>query len=192
VLFPDFGLPFELYPSYRAAVMGAERTPGQVEAGNKAHNRWVADFCASSYGRLGGMAVVSFADVEDTVREIHWAKENGLIGAMLPTLDEKTPFFHERHEPIWNTLEELEMPVTTHTGMSAVSRQNEILAREFLKTAPHTACMFPMHSVAVFFYTQQILTHLIWGGVLERHPNLQVNRLERRRTGRGLRFRLPT
>ena len=25
-----------------------------------------------------------------------------------------------------------------------------------------------------YFFTQQILTHMIWGGVLERHPDLQM------------------
>jgi predicted TIM-barrel fold metal-dependent hydrolase len=131
----------------------------------------LADFCSASHGRFGGLAVVSFADVDGTVAEIQWAKEHGLIGIVLPTVDESTPFFHPRHEPIWSLLEELEMPVNSHTAISAVTNH---VATQTLAAVPHPACAAPIMTAQAFFYTQQILTHLIWGGVLERHPRLQV------------------
>jgi predicted TIM-barrel fold metal-dependent hydrolase len=171
LLFPDFGLPFELHPPLQAAILGFTRTPSQVEVANKAHNRWLADFCATVPGRFGGLAVVSFADVEDTVAEIRWAKEHGLAGIVLPSLDESTPFFHPRHEPIWDVLEELEMPVNSHTAISSVTTH---MATGTLMSVPHPACAAPIMTAQAFFFTQQILTHLIWGGVLERHPGLQV------------------
>src|SRR5438128_1191132 len=39
VLFPDFGLPFELYLPLTADIKGYVRRPDQVEVGNMAHNR---------------------------------------------------------------------------------------------------------------------------------------------------------
>ena len=48
VVFPDFGLPFELHPPLVAAIVGYRRTPAQVEAANRAYNRWLADFCATA------------------------------------------------------------------------------------------------------------------------------------------------
>lgn len=171
ILFPDFGLPFELHPPLKAAILGVGRTPEQVEVANRAHNRWLADFCAAAPGRFGGLAVVSFADVEDTLEEIRWAKEHGLVGIVLPTLDETIPFFHPRHEPIWSLLEELEMPANSHTAISAITNH---MATATLMAVPHPACAAPIMTAQAFFYTQQILTHLIWGGVLENHPDLQV------------------
>ena len=52
VVFPDFGLPFELHPPLVAAIVGYRRTPAQVEAANRAYNRWLADFCATASGAL--------------------------------------------------------------------------------------------------------------------------------------------
>jgi predicted TIM-barrel fold metal-dependent hydrolase len=171
VLFPDFGLPWELHPPLKAAMIGYTRTAEQIEVANKAHNRWLADFCAAAPGRLGGLAVVTFADVEDTVAEIRWAKEHGLVGIVAPTLPEATPFFHSRHEPIWDVLEELDMPMSTHTAISGITQH---MATETLKAVPHPACAAPVMTAQAFFFTQQIVHHLIWGGVLERHPNLKL------------------
>lgn len=171
LLFPDFGLPWELHPPLKAAMIGYRRTPEQVEIANKAHNRWLADFCSQSPGRFGGLAVVSFADVEDTVAEIRWARDNGLVGIVLPSVPEDQPFFHPRHEPIWNVLEELQMPVNSHTAISSITTH---MATETLKAVPHPACAAPIMTAQAFFFTQQIVTHLVWGGVLEKHPGLHL------------------
>ncbi len=83
---------------------------------------------------------MTFADVEDTVAEIRWAKENGLVGIALPSLPESTPFFHSRHDPIWAVLQELEMPVNSHTAISSISTH---MATGTLMAAPHPACAVP-------------------------------------------------
>jgi predicted TIM-barrel fold metal-dependent hydrolase len=171
VLFPDFGLPFELHPPLLAAVLGYTRTPEQIEVANSAYNRWLADFCATAPDRFVGLAVLSFADVERTISEIRWAKDAGLRGIVLPSVDEDTPFFDERFDPIWATLAELEMPANSHTAISAVTKH---MATGTLKAVPHPACAAPLMTAQAYFSTQQILNHLIWGGVLERHPNLQL------------------
>jgi len=93
------------------------------------------------------------------------------VSDVLPSLGEDTPFFHPRHEPIWDVLEELEMPVNTHTAISAVT---DHMATGTLKSVPHPACAAPIMTAQAFFFTQQIMTHMIWGGVFERHPRLQM------------------
>jgi predicted TIM-barrel fold metal-dependent hydrolase len=171
VIFPDFGLPFELYPPLVAALRGYTVSADKVEVANRAHNRWLADFCSAAPERLAGLGVVSFVDVDATVEELGWAKEAGLAGIVLPAVDENVPFFHQRYEPIWSVLEELEMPVATHTAISSVTKH---MATGTLTSVPHPGCALPIMTAQAFFFTQQILTHLIWGGVLERHPNLHV------------------
>jgi predicted TIM-barrel fold metal-dependent hydrolase len=171
VIFPDFGLPFELHPPLVAAIVGYQRTPEQVEAGNRAYNRWLADFCSVAPNRLAGLAVLSFTDPEATIREIRWAKEAGLTGIVLPAFSEDVPLFDQRYDPVWSVLEELRMPVCTHTAISSVT---DHLTPGTLKAAPHPACVQPIMTAQVFFFCQQILTHMIWGGVLERHPDLHL------------------
>ncbi|WP_019873796.1 amidohydrolase family protein [Sporichthya polymorpha] len=175
VIFPDFGLPWELHPPLKAAIIGYSRSPEKIEIANKAHNRWLADFCSAYPDRLGGLAVVSFADVEDTVAEIRWAKEAGLVGIVLPTLPDTTPFFDRAFDPIWDVLEELEMPAASHTAISAVTTY---MPTGSLMKVPHPACAVPIMTAQAYFFTQQILNHMVWGGVLERHPNLRLTLTE--------------
>lgn len=171
VIFPDFGLPFELHPPLVAAILGYSRTAEQVEAANRAYNRWLVDFCNTAPERLFGLAVTTFDDVEATVSEIRWAKEAGLVGIVLPAFDESRPLFRAEFDPIWATLSELEMVVTSHTAISSITNR---ISAATLQSVPHPACAAPIMTAQAFFNCQQILNHMIWGGVLERHPNLHV------------------
>jgi predicted TIM-barrel fold metal-dependent hydrolase len=171
ILFPDFGLPWELHPPLVAAILGYKRTPEQVEVANKAYNRWLVDFCSTAPDRLHGLAVLSFADIDDTVTDIYWAKQNGLKGIVLPAFSEARPLFHKDFDRVWSVLEETGLPVSTHTAISSIS---DHLPAAMLQAVPHPACAAPLLTAQAFFFTQQILGHAIWGGVLERHPNLQL------------------
>ncbi|WP_375476312.1 amidohydrolase family protein [uncultured Jatrophihabitans sp.] len=171
IIFPDFGLPWELHPPLVAAILGYRRTPEQIEAANKAYNRWLVDFCSTSSGRLGGLAVMSFADIDDTIKEIYWAKENGLVGVVLPSFSEDKPLFHKDYDPVWSALEETALPACTHTAISSITDR---ISAATLQAVPHPACAAPILTAQVFFFTQQILGHALWGGVLERHPNLHL------------------
>jgi predicted TIM-barrel fold metal-dependent hydrolase len=171
ILFPDFGLPWELHPPLVAALRGYRRTPEQIEAANTAYNRWLVDFCSVAPERLGGLAVLSLVDLEASVREIYWAKENGLKGIVLPTLSEDRPLFDQQFEPVWNALEETELPIATHTAISSITTH---MPTAMLKSIPHPACAAPLMTAQAFFFCQQILGHMIWGGVLENHPKLNL------------------
>jgi predicted TIM-barrel fold metal-dependent hydrolase len=171
IIFPDFGLPFELHPPLVAAILGYERTSEQVEAANRAYNRWLVDFCQTAPDRLFGLAVMSFADVDDTVGEIHWAKEAGLKGIVLPAMQEERPLFAAEFDPVWSALEETELVVTTHTAISSITTR---ISAGMLQAVPHSACAAPIMTAQAFFNCQQILNHMIWGGVLERHPGLHL------------------
>ncbi|MEI7548277.1 MAG: amidohydrolase family protein, partial [Actinomycetota bacterium] len=140
VLFPDFGLPFELYSPFLAAAMGFSRTPEQVDVGNRAFNRWLADFCNAAPGRFAGMASVSFHDVDAALIEIRAAREAGLHGIVLPMFDEARPVFDPAFEPIWALLEELDMPVNSHTGTSSAG------AVPLVPPVPHPTCALPIFS----------------------------------------------
>jgi predicted TIM-barrel fold metal-dependent hydrolase len=172
VLFPDFGLPFELYAPKLAARMGYVRTQEQIDVGNLAYNRWLAEFCQHSPERFIGMASLSFSDVEETLKAIREAKKSGLRGVVLPAFPDHLPLFSPSYEPIWSLLEELEMPVNSHIGISSTTKT--IPAASYSEHVPHPTSAGPMFNAQFFFFCQQILTHMIWGGVLERHPNLKV------------------
>jgi predicted TIM-barrel fold metal-dependent hydrolase len=174
VLFPDFGLPFELMSPFSDAAKGydRERSKDEIEVGNTAHNRWLADFCASAPERFAGLAMVSFADVEATIREIHWARGAGLRGIVLPAFEDNRPVFDPIFDPIWSVLEDLDMPVNSHGSISSTTLQGR-LPSDVLSHAPHPGVGIPIIVNRVLFFCHELLVQLIWGGVLERHPNLQ-------------------
>jgi len=111
--------------------------------------------------------------------EIRWAKEAGLKGLLLPCFSSQFPIFHPQFEPIWSLLEELEMPINTHTAISGTfefgilpSNDSELFPGP--SPLPHMSLIGPIIQKPVFYSVHQMLMHFIWGGVLERHPNLQL------------------
>lgn len=170
VLFPDFGLPFELYSHSLAAALGVPpMDEAHRRAGFRAFNRWLADFVSAAPSRFVPMAAVSWTDVDDAVAEIRWAREHGFKGIVLPHFDSQRPLYHPDFEPVWNTLDELNMVVNSHSGLSSTSTRPI-----YTPAVPHPACAFRLYMPEMMFYTHNILDHLVWGGVLDRHPNLKV------------------
>ena len=167
VLFPDFGLPFQLGGPLLEFKIGHTRSPEQQAVADRAYNRWLADYCSIAPERLYGMASITFDDVETAVQEIRWARDAGLKGIVLPCFSEEKPLYDLAFEPIWSLLEELDMPANSHSGLSSISRRLPPLP------VPHPAAALPLMGPITFFYCHQILSHLIWGGVFERHPKLR-------------------
>lgn len=179
VIFPDFGIPFELYSKFVAALNNYRLTHEQRVGSYFAYNRWLVDFCSAAPERFAGMALVDFKDVDAAVAEIRWAKEAGLKGICLPTFSAEYPVYHPDFEPIWSALEDLEMPVNSHSAITGTFEFGLLptgIDEYFppMPPIPHPAVMPAIIQKAVFYSVHQILMHFIWGGVLEHHPNLQL------------------
>ncbi len=170
VLFPDFGLPFEMRGAPAlASTADYQRTPEQVDAGYRAYNRWLVDFCSRAPERFAPLAAMSFDDVDAVLAEVKWAKDVGMKGVILPHFDEEYPVYHPRYDPVWSLLEDLEMVANCHSGMSSVTKYRYRIS----PTAPRE-CIVPLHGPHTYFMAQQLLTQFIWGGVLEHHPRLKL------------------
>jgi predicted TIM-barrel fold metal-dependent hydrolase len=87
---------------------------------------------------------------------------------VLPTFTAEWPVFHKRFEPIWSLLEDLDMPLNSHATFSATVQQTRYSG------VPHPAVETPLHVHELMFRCHELLPHLIFGGVLERHPRLRV------------------
>ncbi len=133
-------------------------------AGLQAHNRWMADFCSQAPERRAGIAQIMLHDVDASVKEIEWAKENGLRGGVLlpgaPPGSGVPPLYAPDYEPIWDACEDLAMPVSHHSGSAAPDM------------GPYPAAQM-MFLLEVTWWAHRTLWHLIFSGVMERHPTLQ-------------------
>ena len=159
VLFPN-GVPFQT-GLLDDAGRGAD--PELNRQGRRAYNRWLAEFCAATPGRRAGQALVSFDDVDEAVGDIHWAKEHGLGGIMMPPLGAQGPFFFERTlDPIWAACVEDELPVSQHGGTGAPVYGPGGFAAIMTLAIEHS------------FFSGRSLWQMILGGVFERFPDLRV------------------
>jgi predicted TIM-barrel fold metal-dependent hydrolase len=137
-------------------------------AGLRAHNRWLVDFCAQAPDRRAGIAQVMLQDVDDAVREVKRIKEMGLTGGILLPMDSPAsgslPLYVSDLEPLWQTCADLDVPIHKHApappAMPAADRAGPgVIAISFAEN---------------HFYNRRGVAHLIFSGVLERHPTLKV------------------
>ena len=95
-------------------------------AGLQAHNRWLAEFCGEAPGRRAGIVQVFLNRIEDAVSEIRWARDNVDVfgGALLSSPAPNTelrPLWDPYYEPLWEVCEELDVPLTIHSGTNTAS-----------------------------------------------------------------------
>jgi predicted TIM-barrel fold metal-dependent hydrolase len=165
VLFPNTLPPFY---DVLAHLSGVPRDRGDFDrrwAGLRAHNRWLVDFGSESPQRRRGLIQLLPNDVAAAVSEMRWASKHDVIGGvMLPAIPpnhDVEPYFHERYEPRWSAAVELGLPVHQHLGSGSpdVGMDQDVA----------TALTYVDHEI----WTRLTLSHLIVGGVFERHPDLR-------------------
>jgi predicted TIM-barrel fold metal-dependent hydrolase len=163
VLFPNTAPPF--YPSNAITAPGprTQREYEQRSAGVRAHNRWLADFCAEAPERWAGFAQVFLDDIEDAVAEVRWAKDAGLRGVLLPNdhVLKMANLYYPHYDPLWSVCAELGLPVHRHTNFPT----------ESVEEGGNASALVGM--VEMQFYAVRALGHLILSGVFERHPTLK-------------------
>jgi predicted TIM-barrel fold metal-dependent hydrolase len=159
VVFPN-GVPFQANQFEDA---GEASDPELTRAGKTAYNRWLADFCSEASGRLAGQAMVLFDDVDQAVRDVHWAKEHGLGGIMMPGLyPGGRYFFDSALDPIWGAIEETGLPISQHGGAGAPTYTPAGMAAILTLAFEHA------------FFSGRSLWQMIVGGVFDRFPTLKV------------------
>lgn len=129
------------------------------------HNDEMAALVARHPDRLRGFAQLPMQDVGLAATELRRAVEGlGLVGAYIGT-DFGVDFDDERLDPFWSTAVELDVPVFVHPapwGIDGPLRDDRIRKYDLDL------------SVGFMFDETLAMAHLIYGGVLDRHPGLDV------------------
>jgi predicted TIM-barrel fold metal-dependent hydrolase len=165
VIFPNTVPPFAPMPMSPFEEPAVGDDLARQWAGLQAHNRWLAEFCREAPGRRAGIAQIFLPNIEGSVQEIRWAKENGLTGGVLvpgaPPGSGLAPLYAPEYEPIWQVCAELEMPINHHSGGGTP---------DFGNYFPNSLAMFMLE---VTWWAHRTLWQLMFSGVFERHPSLQ-------------------
>jgi predicted TIM-barrel fold metal-dependent hydrolase len=129
----------------------------------RAYNDWLAEYCGYAPKRMAGLALISLYEPEQGVRELERCAKLGLKGAMIwcspPT---EQPYSSEAYDPFWAAAQEMKMPISLHaiTGMGMESQW------DFKERY--------MRATVLSHEVERTLSVLIFSGVLERFPRLQI------------------
>jgi predicted TIM-barrel fold metal-dependent hydrolase len=136
-------------------------------ASHAAYNDWLADFCSYAPQRLIGVAYIPFASPEGAAAEIRRAHRRGLRGALLPAKPPTGAFWDGTWAPVFEALVETGMPAGLHVGFGFARRHRFEGGPAFMTDV----VMTKLEMAAP-------LADLIFGGVLQRHPELRVISVE--------------
>jgi predicted TIM-barrel fold metal-dependent hydrolase len=141
--------------------------PAVTRASNMAYNRWLLDFCAQAPGRICGLAAIDFDDVEQAVADVHWTKDNGLGGVLMPPLHPGAKYFFDPElDPVWAACQETSLPLGQHGGTGAPMYQPQSFASFMVLATEHS------------FFSGRSLWQLLLGGVFDRFPDLKIAYIE--------------
>jgi predicted TIM-barrel fold metal-dependent hydrolase len=147
------------------ATFAGHRVEGSELAveGQRIFNRWLADQMSIAPERFFALAHVPIWDIDTAVGEIAWAAEHGFRGVNFPApRRELIRYDNPAWEPFWAACEEHGMLLASHSG-GAVELED---LNEFW--------YFQFEGAGAGSSNRRSLYRLIFGGVFERHPNLQV------------------
>jgi uncharacterized protein len=80
------------------------------------YNRWLAEKCAETNGRLRWAAVLPWLQPEKAAEELRWAKAHGACGIYKRGFDLEKPVSDPRFFPVYEEASALEVPLCIHTG----------------------------------------------------------------------------
>jgi predicted TIM-barrel fold metal-dependent hydrolase len=166
VVFPNTVPPF--FPTGQV-VAPAPKNDGEFPkrlAGLHAHNRWLVDFVGAHPKRRAGLGQIFLNDVEQAVDDVRWMKDQGIAGMLLPGVAPDTPWieplYSPIYDPLWAVCQELEMPVTHHSGGSGIPAYGDY---------PFYNTLFVLETG---FFCNRAFWHLVVSGVFDRFPGLKL------------------
>ena len=129
----------------------------------RTYNRWMADRCSVSHGRLRWVALMPTLDIDACVREVQFARDNGACGVMKKGVEvgdrsASDPYFF----PLYEECDRLNVPVCFHQGVGDPNNSN---------TADNTARMSVLNVISAF-------SSLGGSRVPERFPNVRWGFIE--------------
>ncbi|NQX87572.1 MAG: amidohydrolase [Halioglobus sp.] len=164
VIYPNTVPPF-----YDGAFhISAPPSPEQYEhrlAGIRAHNRWLAEFCAEQRERRAGIGLIHLNNIDDAIEDVQWIARNELRGGVLlplpsPSETHLKPLNHPDYDRLWAALQDANLVMNQHSGQGSPTYEGGQGSKA-------------LWAMEMSFFIQRGYTHLIMGGVFERFPKLR-------------------
>lgn len=82
----------------------------------RAYNRFIAQACAQSGGRMRWVAIPPLKSIDETAGELKWAKDNGAVGVFFRGIEGTWTLDHPYLFPVYQAANDLDLPICIHTG----------------------------------------------------------------------------
>lgn len=131
----------------------------------ESYNRWLADRCGDSNGRLRWAALLPYHSIPDALREMRRVKEAGAVGIFKRGIecDDRRagdPYF----DPIYELAQELDLPICNHISHPY--------------TGHHNAMTKTQLSIFTSAYTVDAFLSVLMDGVCQRFPSVRFGFVE--------------
>src|SRR4249920_2188639 len=137
----------------------------------RAYNDWLYEFCQADTNKLVGAGMISPFDIDTAIAEAErCVKQLGFRAIFLRANIVNGHNWHEPYyEPLWSALEEFGVPLGFHEANNSLARQaGDNFGYDFMLRHTYAHPVEQMLAVGAF----------CGGGILHRHPKLQVAFLE--------------
>ena len=82
----------------------------------RSYNRFMADACSRSGGRMRWVVVPPLRDLDKTMEELHFGKENGACGVLFRGIEKDRSLAEPYFFPVYEEAQRLGLPICIHTG----------------------------------------------------------------------------
>jgi predicted TIM-barrel fold metal-dependent hydrolase len=152
-------------------ILGASQRLNDSEAATemmRIYNAWLADFCAYQPERFAGLACIPNHDIDAAVAEVYRVAERGVVRGLevSNTLDMKS-LFDPSWTPLWEAINEVKLPVHFHTIGGKPPNFDAMPQLQMRQS-------FAVFITGFQLQMSRILMELIYGGILEAYPNINV------------------
>jgi predicted TIM-barrel fold metal-dependent hydrolase len=162
-----------LYPTLGLLWEWELKDPALSLAYASAYNRWIADFCRDSGGRLVPIAQLTLLDPEGSANELERAVKDGCRGAWInPFNHERIPHGDARYDVLYAMCQQLNVPIAIHPTFTPHDKPAEGIFDLPPEGVLYGAMMW-LRSIV-----QQAFISYISLGTLDRFPHLKLGILE--------------
>jgi uncharacterized protein len=156
-----------LFPE-RVLSIGQQPDAGYAMALVRAYNRWQLETYLQGTRGLYGAVAVAPQDPEGSAREIEqYAREERIVGVMLPTTRLDPAWGHRKYDPIYQASEEANLPIFFHGGAPVQIPMLPFDLRQF-----DTPFMFHTYTHSIEMMTT--LANIMSTGIPARFPQIKM------------------
>jgi len=164
VIFPNTVPPFYEKAFHVSPLPSAEQYP-RWHAGVRAHNRWLAEFCAEEPERRAGIGLIHLNDIDAAIEDVERVAKQGLRGGVLlplPAPDDAhlPPLYSPAYDRLWAAIQDCDLVINQHSGQGSPRYGRD----------PGADALWVLEMP---FFIQRGYCQLILGGVFERFPKLR-------------------